>query len=96
MFDLIGDMLLFASYGNYNALANISISYFDVFLVYIVVIITSIVAGLVLKLPLLPSEPKRYSFDVSALYPKDIAKTILKCSERISSLICLKFKKTTT
>lgn len=72
MFDLIGDMLLFASYGNYNALANISISYFDVFLVYIVVIITSIVAGLVLKLPLLPSEPKRYSFDVSALYPTPI------------------------
>lgn len=72
MFDLIGDMLLFASYGNYNALANISISYFDVFLVYIVVIITSIVAGLVLKLPLLRSEPKRYSFDVSALYPTPI------------------------
>lgn len=72
MFDLIGDMLLFASYGNYNALANISISYFDVFLVYIVVIITSIVAGLVLKLPLLPSEPKRYSFYVSALYPTPI------------------------
>ena len=27
---------------------------------------------------------------------EDIAETILKCSERISSLICLGFKKTTT
>lgn len=71
MFDLIVDMLLFASYGNYNVLTNVSSS-FDVFLVYIVAIVTSIVVGLVLRLPLLPSGSRRYSFDTSALYPTPI------------------------
>ena len=41
-------------------------------LAYIVAIVCSIVVALVLRLPLLPSKPYRYSFDVSALYPTPI------------------------
>ena len=41
-------------------------------LAYIVAIVCAIAVALVLKLPLLPSKPYRYSFDVSALYPTPI------------------------
>ena len=44
----------------------------DIILAYIVAIICSIVVALILKLPLLPSKPYRYSFDVSAIYPTPI------------------------
>ena len=36
---------------------------------YVIVIIVAIALALILRLPLLPSKPIRYSFDVSALYP---------------------------
>lgn len=72
MFDLGYNAIFFASYGNIFGLANISISPFDVLLAYIVAIIVSIAVALVLKVPLLPSKPYRYSFDISALYPTPI------------------------
>ena len=71
MFDLIGSTIFFASYGNYG-LGNIMLSSFDVVLAYIVAIFCSIVVALLLRLPLLPSKPYRYSFDVSAIYPTPI------------------------
>jgi energy-converting hydrogenase A subunit A len=72
MFDLVFDTLYFASYSNFYGLSNITLSSFDILLAYIVAIVCSIVAALVLRLPLLPSKPYRYSFDVSALYPTPI------------------------
>ena len=72
MFDLVYDTIFFASYGNIYGLGNIAVSSFDVLLAYIVAIIVSIIVALVLKIPLLPSKPYRYSFDVSALYPTPI------------------------
>lgn len=53
-------------------LANITVGYFDMFLLYIVAIIVSVVVALLFKVPLLPSKPCRYSFDVSAIYPTPI------------------------
>ena len=72
MFDLMLNTVLFASYGNFYGLGNIAISSFDIILDYIVAIICSVVVALILRLPLLPSKPYRYSFDVSALYPTPI------------------------
>ena len=72
MFDLVFDTLFFASYNNAFGLGNISISLFDVLLAYIVAIIVSILVALILKIPLLPGKPYRYSFDVSAIYPTPI------------------------
>ena len=64
--------IFFASYGNFWGLGNIGLSAFDIVLAYIVTIICAIAVALVLKLPLLPGKPYRYSFDVSALYPTPI------------------------
>ena len=72
MFDLVFDTIYFASYSNIYGLSNISLSTFDMLLAYIVAIICSIVVALLLRLPLLPSKPYRYSFDVSAIYPTPI------------------------
>ena len=72
MFDLMLNTVLFASYGNFYGLGNIAISSFDIIMAYIATIICSIVVALILRLPLLPSKPYRYSFDVSALYPTPI------------------------
>ena len=72
MFDLVYDTIFFASYGNIYGLGNITLSLFDVLLAYIVAIVVAVVAALALRLPLLPSKPYRYSFDVSALYPTPI------------------------
>lgn len=72
MFDLVFDTLYFASYSNFYGLSNISLSSFDILLAYIAAIVCSIIVALVLRLPLLPSKPYRYSFDVSALYPTPI------------------------
>ena len=72
MFDLVYNTIFFASYGNFYGLGNITLSSFDVLLCYIVAIIVSIIVALVLRLPLLPSKPYRYSFDVSALYPTPV------------------------
>ena len=72
MFDLVFDTIYFASYSNIYGLSNIAISSFDILLAYIVAIICSIIVALLLRLPLLPSKPYRYSFDVSALYPTPI------------------------
>jgi len=72
MFDLVFDTIYFASYSNFYGLSNISISSFDILLAYIVAIVCSIIVALVLRLPLLPSKPYRYSFDVSAIYPTPI------------------------
>ena len=72
MFDLLYNTVSFASYGNFYGLGNIGISGFDILLAYIVTIICSIIVALILRLPLLPSKPYRYSFDVSAIYPTPI------------------------
>jgi energy-converting hydrogenase A subunit A len=72
MFDLVFDTLYFASYSNLYGLGNISLSSFDILIAYIAAIVCSIVVALVLRLPLLPSKPYRYSFDVSAIYPTPI------------------------
>ena len=72
MFDLVFDTIFFASYSNFYGLGNISLSSVDILLAYIAAIICSIVVALLLRLPLLPSKPYRYSFDVSALYPTPI------------------------
>ncbi len=72
MFDLVFDTIYFASFSNFYGLSNLSLSSFDILLVYVVAIVCSIIVALVLRLPLLPSKPYRYSFDVSALYPTPI------------------------
>ncbi|WP_405305748.1 energy-converting hydrogenase A subunit A EhaA [Methanobrevibacter sp.] len=72
MFDLVFDTIYFASFSNFYGLSNINLSSFDILLAYIVAIVCSIIVALVLRLPLLPSKPYRYSFDVSALYPTPI------------------------
>ena len=72
MFDLVFDTIYFASFSNFYGLSNLSLSSFDILLAYVVAIVCSIVVALVLRLPLLPSKPYRYSFDVSALYPTPI------------------------
>ena len=72
MFDLLYNTIAIASSGNLYGLANISLGIFDILLAYIVAIVCSIAVALVLKLPLLPSKPHRYSFDVSAIYPTPI------------------------
>ena len=72
MFDLMYNTIFFASYSNAYGLGNITIGSFDMLLAYIVAIICSVVVALVLRLPLLPSKPYRYSFDVSAIYPTPI------------------------
>ena len=72
MFDLMYDTIFFASMVNFFGLSNITIGAFDIALAYIVAILCSIVVALVLKIPLLPSKPYRYSFDVSAIYPTPI------------------------
>ena len=72
MFNLIDNTLFFASYGNIANITNITISPMDIALAYIVTIIVSIVVAYALRIPLLPSKPYRYSFDVSAIYPTPI------------------------
>ena len=72
MFDLVFDTIYFASFSNVYGLSNLSLSSFDILLAYVVAIVCSIIVALVLRLPLLPSKPYRYSFDVSALYPTPI------------------------
>ena len=69
MFDLVYNTIFFASNGN---ISGLGISPFDVLLAYVMAIVVSIIMALVLRLPLLPSKPYRYSFDVSALYPTPI------------------------
>ena len=59
-------------YSGAYGLANINISSFDAALCYIVAIAVSIVVALILRVPLLPSKPYMYSFDVSALYPTPV------------------------
>lgn len=39
---------------------------------YLIAIFSSIIIALILRLPLLPEKPYRYSFEVSALYPTPI------------------------
>ena len=72
MFGLMYDAISFAAYGNSSGLGNINISPFDIIVTYVVAIVCAIVVALLLRLPLLPSKPYRYSFDVSALYPTPI------------------------
>ena len=72
MFDLVYNTIFFASYSNFYGLGNITLGLFDVILAYIVTIIVSILVALALRIPLLPSKPYRYSFDVSAIYPTPI------------------------
>lgn len=72
MFDLVFNTLFFASYGNVFGLANIALAPYDILLDYIVAIFVSIIVALILRIPLLPGKPYRYSFDVSAIYPTPI------------------------
>lgn len=72
MFDLVYNTLFFASYSNVFGLGNVTLGSFDILLAYVVTIIVSIVVALALRIPLLPSKPYRYSFDVSAIYPTPI------------------------
>ncbi len=72
MFDLVYDTIFFASFGNIYGLSNITVNPFDALLAYIVAIVVSIIVALLLRIPLLPGKPYRYSFDVSALYPTPI------------------------
>ncbi|MGN0177759.1 MAG: energy-converting NiFe hydrogenase A subunit EhaA [Methanobrevibacter sp.] len=72
MFNLVDSVLFFAYNGNEFGFANIAISPKDIILAYIVTIIVSIIVAFALKIPLLPSKPYRYSFDVSAIYPTPI------------------------
>lgn len=44
----------------------------NLFIDYLIAIIVSIIVALILRLPLLPDKPYRYSFNVSALYPTPI------------------------
>lgn len=39
---------------------------------YLLTLIISIVLAIILRLPLLPTKPYRYSFDVSVLYPTPV------------------------
>ena len=72
MFDLVYNTLFFASYSNVFGLGNVTLGSFDILLAYVVTIIVSIVVALALRIPLLPSKPYRYSFDVIAIYPTPI------------------------
>ncbi|MBR3139314.1 MAG: energy-converting hydrogenase A subunit A EhaA [Methanobrevibacter sp.] len=72
MFDLVDSTIFFAAYGNVFGLGNIAISTFDILLAYIVAIAVAVAVALALKIPLLPSKPYRYSYDVSAIYPTPI------------------------
>ena len=72
MFDLVYNTLFFALYSNVFGLGNVTLGSFDILLAYFVTIIVSIVVALALRIPLLPSKPYRYSFDVSAIYPTPI------------------------
>ena len=72
MFDLMDCTIFFASYGNAFGMSNITIGSFDIILAYIVAIVVSIIMAYILKIPLLPSKPYRYSYDVSAIYPTPI------------------------
>ena len=72
MFDFMCDTIYFASYSNLFGLSNLSLSLGDVLLAYIVAIIVSMIVAFILRIPLLPSKPYRYSFDVSVIYPTPI------------------------
>ena len=72
MFDLVLNTIFFALDSSFYGLSNINLSLFDIILVYLVTILCSIIIALILKLPLLPSKPYRYSFEVSALYPTPV------------------------
>ncbi|MBE6503257.1 energy-converting hydrogenase A subunit A EhaA [uncultured Methanobrevibacter sp.] len=71
MFNLMDGAIFFTSYGSYG-LSNLNISSFDVLIAYIVTIIVSMIVAFILRIPLLPSKPYRYSFDVSVIYPTPI------------------------
>ena len=70
MFDLVHLTVNSLAIANVYGLANITISYFDMILDYLVTIIVSIIIALILRVPLMPSN--RYSFDVSAIFPTPI------------------------
>ena len=72
MFELVHTTVGSLAIANVYGLSNITIGYFDMILAYLVAIIVSIIVALILRVPLLPSKPYRYSFDVSAVYPTPI------------------------
>ncbi len=72
MFNLIFDSfnsIIFT--GAYNGI-YLTLGSFNLIIDYLIVILVSIIAGLIVRLPLLPDKPYRYSFNVSALYPTPI------------------------
>ena len=70
MFDLVHLTVNSLATANVYGLANITISYFDMILDYLVAIVISIIIALILRVPLMPSD--RYSFNVSAIFPTPI------------------------
>ena len=70
MFDLVHLTVNSLATANVYGLANITISYFDMILDYLVAIVVSIIIALILRVPLMPSN--RYSFNVSAIFPTPI------------------------
>lgn len=72
MFELVHTTIGSLAIANVYGLANITIGYFDMILAYLVAVVVSIIVALILRVPLLPSKPYRYSFDVSAVYPTPI------------------------
>ena len=70
MIDLVHLTVNSLAMANVYGLANITISYFDMILDYLVAIVISIIIALILRVPLMPSD--RYSFNVSAIFPTPI------------------------
>ena len=65
MFDLVHLTVNSLATANVYGLANITISYFDMILDYLVAIVVSIIIALILRVPLMPSD--RYSFAFNGL-----------------------------
>ena len=72
MFELVHAGVNSIAIANVYGLADVTIGYSDMILAYIVAIVVSIITALILRVPLLPSKPYRYSFDVSAIYPTPV------------------------
>lgn len=69
MFNLILSNLCSISYGGlYNSI-YLSLGATNLIIDYLIAIFSSIIVALIIRLPILPKKPYRYSFEVSALYP---------------------------
>lgn len=72
MFNLIFESFNSALFtGTYNGI-YLALGSQNLIIDYLITIFTSIIVALVLRLPFLPEKPRRFSFNVSALYPTPI------------------------